>query len=112
MTDLPSAPLTPGQISTLEKLLHTGFKFVTFEHYARYLAVEKDGFVALLDPAGGKLALFSQAGYLMGEGIGMLVEKPGGKAFVFHQQSVPATPELLAAYEQFKRQLGEILRPV
>jgi hypothetical protein len=102
---------TPAQVEILERLLRAGFRFLTFERYGAYFAAERDGFAALLDPTGGELALFSQAGYLMGESIGMLVEKPGGKAFVFHEQSVPATPELLAAYEQFKKHLGEILSP-
>ena len=103
--------LTPAQVATLERLLRAGFRFLTFERYGAYFAVERDGFVALLDPAGGKLTVFSQAGYLVGEGIGMLVEQPGGKSFVFHDQSVPATPELLATYEQFKKHLDEILSP-
>ncbi|MGA2631882.1 MAG: hypothetical protein ABSG54_16925 [Terriglobia bacterium] len=103
--------LTPAQVEILERLLRAGFRFLTLERYGAYFAVERDGFVALLNPTGGNLTLFSQAGYLIGESIGMLVEKPGGKAFVFHEQSVPATPELLAAYEQFKKHLGEILSP-
>lgn len=109
MADLPSTGLTPGQLSTLEKFLRAGFKFVTFERYARYLAVEKDGFVALLDPAGGKLALFSQVGYRVGDGIGMLVEKPEGKAFIWHGEVVPAPPQLLATYEHIQTELGNLL---
>jgi len=109
MADLPSVGLTPGQISTLEKFLRAEFKFVTFERYARYLAVEKEGFVALLDPAGGSLALFSQVGYRIGDGIGMLVEKPEGKAFVWRGEIVPATPQLLAAYERIQTQIRELL---
>ena len=108
---MPDLSLTPAQVEILERLLRAGFRFLTFERYGAYFAAERDGFVALLDPTGGKLRLFSQAGYLLGEDIGMLVEKLGGKAFVFHQQSVPASPQLLAAYEQFKKQLGEILDP-
>jgi hypothetical protein len=101
--------LTPAQIRTLEGLLRAGFRFLTLERYERYLAVEKNGFVALLDSADGGLAIFSQTGYLMGDGIGMLVEECGGKSFVFHGQKLPATPELLIAYEDFKRELGELL---
>jgi hypothetical protein len=111
MTNLPPIGLTPGQISTLEKLLRAGFRLVTFERYARYLAVEKDGFVALFDPAGGRLALFSQVGYRLGEGIGMLVETASGNAFVWHNESVPASDELLAAYKKFRLELQELLSP-
>ena len=103
--------LTPGQAGTLRRFITSGFRFVTFERYARYIAVEKSGFVALLDPSGGKLALFSQAGYLIDDGIGMLVDRPEGQAFVWHSQSVPATEELVTAYTQFKRKVQELLNP-
>jgi hypothetical protein len=103
--------LTPGQASTLRRFLAAGFKLVTFERYARYLAVEKDGFVALLDPAGGRFTLFSQIGYRIGEGIGMLVEGTAGKAFVWHGESIPASAELLAAYERIRRELSDLLNP-
>jgi hypothetical protein len=109
MTD---SGLNPVQVTILERFLRAGFRFLTLERYARYLAVEKNGFVALLDSSGGKLTLFSQVGYLMGDGIGMLVESPEGKAFVHHQQSVPATAELIAVYEQFKNELRELLDPM
>jgi hypothetical protein len=111
MVNPSSTELTAGQISTLEKFLRAGFKFMTFERYARYLAVEKDGFVALLEPAGGRFTLFSQVGYRIGEGIGMLVEGATGKAFVWHQESVPASAELLAAYERIRRELSDLLSP-
>lgn len=101
--------LTRAQITGLERILSAGFRFVTVERAERYLGVERDGFVALLEPADGELKLFGQAGYLMGEGIGMLVERREGKRFVWHDQSVPATPAMLAGYEQFKRDLREIV---
>lgn len=106
---MPDQPLTPAQIKVIESLLRAGFRFLTLERYERYLAAEKNGFAALLDPSGGKLAVFSQAGYLMGEGIGMLLEEPSGKYFVYHGQRIRATSDLLAAYEDFKRELGELL---
>ena len=99
----------PGQVATLEKLLNAGFRFVTVERAERYLGVEREGFVALLEPVDGGIKLFGQAGYLMSTGIGMLVERREGKCFVWHDQSVPATPEMLAEYEKFKRELKEIV---
>ena len=103
--------MAPQQIATLERFLRAGFRFVTFERYSRYIAVEKDGFVALLDPAGGTFALFGQAGYVMGDGIGMLVERPEGKVFLHHSQSLAATAELLVAYAEFKREVAALLSP-
>jgi hypothetical protein len=111
MEDPSSTGLTAGQTSTLQKFLRAGFKLVTFERYARYLAVEKEGFVALLEPSGGRFTVFSQVGYRIGEGIGMLVEGATGKAFVWHQESVPASTELFAAYERIRRELSDLLNP-
>lgn len=111
MAEAPVPELNPSQVRTLEKLLRAGFRLATFERYGRYLGVEKDGFVALLDPGHGRLKIFSQAGYRIGDGIGMLVERAAGKAFVCHGESVPATPELLDAYEQFKTEVRELLEP-
>ena len=102
--------LTPRQIDVLQSLLKAGFVPVLLERFARYLGVERDGFIALLDPAGGKLKVFGQVGHRLGDGIGVLVERGAGKAFVWHDKSVAATAEMLLAYERFKSQLEESLR--
>ncbi len=65
--------------------------------------------ISLLDTSGGTIRIFGQVGYRMGEGIGMLVEQGGGKVFVWHQQSVPASPELLATYDRIREELNELL---
>ncbi len=109
MDESSPVSLTPGQVRALERLLQAGFRFVTFERYASYIAAEKNGFIALLDPAGGKLRLFSQVGYQVEDGIAMLVERGAGKVFVWKGESVEATPELLVAYERVRRELGELL---
>jgi len=108
---MPDPNLNPSQVATLERFLRAGFTFVTLERYARYLGVEKDGFIALLDSSGGKLTVFSQVGYRMGDGIGMLVESGEGKAFVWKDCVIAATPELLVVYDRFKSELGELLSP-
>jgi len=89
--------------------LKAGFAFVTLARIERYLGVQKEGFVALLDPAEGKLVQFGQTGYLFPEGLGMLVERREGKSFVWKSQSMPATPELLAAYERFRNEVKVLL---
>jgi hypothetical protein len=109
MLDGQPKELSPGQVAVLESLLRAGFGFVSFERYARYVGVERDRFVALLETAGGKVQLFGQVGYHVGEGIAMLVERAGGKAFVWKDESLAATPELLAAYERFKVDLRRLL---
>ncbi len=82
---------------------------MTIPHVERYLSVEKNGFVAVLEPAGGGFQIFGQIGYWMGEGMGVLVERQGRKMFVWHQQSVPATDELLAGYNLFRTELKTVL---
>ncbi len=101
--------LTPAQAARLRQVLEAGFRFIRIAHVERYVAVEREGFAALLDVSGGQLSIFGQAGVLLGEGIAMLVEQRGRKVFVWKQQSVEATPELLAKYQRFKDELEGLL---
>jgi hypothetical protein len=101
--------LTSAQVARLESLLKAGFQFVTFEYWARYPAVEKAGFVALLDVSGETVRQFGSVGYKVGTGIGVLMERAGGQAFVWKQEAVKATADLLATYENVKRELAELL---
>lgn len=102
--------LRPDQIERLEKLLRSGFRFVTLERYERLLGVEHEGFIILLDLSEDNIRAFSQPGYRIGEGIGMLVEREGGKAFVWHEQSVPATAEMLDSYQRFREEIETALK--
>jgi hypothetical protein len=101
--------LGAAQLSALDRLAKAGFKLIAIPRVEHYLAVEKEGFAALLEPTGSGLRVFGQAGYRMGEGLGMLVERPEGRAFVWHGESVVATPELAARYEQFRNELKDLL---
>ncbi|HXW13129.1 MAG TPA: hypothetical protein VEN79_01350 [Terriglobia bacterium] len=109
MPDVTPPSLTPVQVARLESLLKAGFQFVTFEQFARYPGVEKAGFVALLDISGERVRQFGSVGYHLGGGIAVLIERPGGKAFVWKNEFVPATPEILAAYESVKKELDDLL---
>jgi len=109
MDSTPTPELSPAGQAQLRKLLGAGFRLVRIQHVERYLAAEKNGFVALLEPSQGKLSVFGQPGYLMGEGLGMLVERQGRRAFVCKNQSVEATPELIAEYESFKAEIERLL---
>jgi hypothetical protein len=109
VSEISPPPLSPSQVARLEGLLQAGFQFVTFEQFARYPGVEKARFVALLDISGEKVRQFGSVGYHLGNGIGVLVERAGGRAFVCKNESVEATPELLAVYEKVKNELSELL---
>ena len=102
-------PLSPTQVARLEGLLKAGYQFTTFEQFARYPGVEKAGFVALLDLSGVGVRQFGSVGYHLGNGIGVLIERAGGKAFVWKDRSVEATPELLATYASVKNELAGLL---
>jgi len=109
--DLSPPALHPAQVARLESLLQAGYHFLTFEQFARYPAVEKAGFVALLDLSGDKVLVFGSVGYHIGNGIGVLIERAEGKVFIWKNESVVATPELLAAFEQVKQELADLLTP-
>ena len=109
MTEASPPTLTAAQVACLERLLNAGFQFITFEQFARYPAVEKAGFVALLDISRRRVLQFGSVGYHLGNGIGVLIERAGGRAFVWKNESVEATPDLLAAYESVKKELSELL---
>ncbi|HUI43694.1 MAG TPA: hypothetical protein VL523_17165 [Terriglobia bacterium] len=104
--------LTPSQIARLEKLLQAGFRLVQLERFERHFGVERGGFVALVDPEGGELKPFGQTGYRLGDGIGMLVERRAGKAFVWRDQAIDATPELLETYERFRADMETLFGDV
>jgi hypothetical protein len=106
----PAPPeLNPRQVTFLEKLLKAGFQFTTFEQYTRYPAVEKSGFVALLDLSRGTVTQFGSVGYHLGTGIGVLIESARGKGFVWKDKTEPATPELLAMYRSIRDELHDLL---
>ena len=109
MADATPSSLTAAQVACLERLLKAGFQFISFEQFARYPAVEKSGFVALLDISRGRVQQFGTVGYHLGSGVGVLIERESGKSFVWKKEAVPATPELLATYENVKRELSELL---
>jgi hypothetical protein len=71
--------------------------------------VEKAGFVALLDISREGVGQFGSVGYHLGGGIGVLIERSVGKAFVWKNESVEATPELLKTYESIKQELAALL---
>lgn len=109
MPDVSPPSLTPAQVARLESLLKAGFQFVTFEQFARYPGVEKAGFVALLDISDDRVRQFGSVGYHLRGGIGVLIERAGGKAFVWKNEIADATPALLASYESVKQELDDLL---
>ncbi len=111
MAEFDLKDLTPDQRSALERLLRAGFRFMTLERVERNLAVERNGFVALLELSAAGIKIFGQAGRLMDQGIGMLVEQSGGKVFQCHGETIEASPEMLAEFARMRGDLERALAP-
>ncbi len=109
LSDAGAPELTRGQAAVLERILRAGYRFVTFERFARYLGVEKDGFVALLETSQGRVSIFGQMGYHLGEGIAVLVERAQGPAFVWKNESVAASRDMMERYETIKQELPRLI---
>ncbi len=97
-------------MDVLERLRDLGFQFLPLPRYDKQVAVERGGFVALLEytPA-GEVRQFSSAGYLVDGQIAMLMEGRAGRVFQLKQNEVPATPEMLERYQRFKDDLKSAL---
>ena len=94
----------------LPKLIESGFTLQVLPGYPRSLGAVRGGFVALLDATPqGEVKLLGAAGYLIGEKIGVLVEREHGKVFQAKSEEVSATPEMLDAYRLFQNDLKDIL---
>ncbi len=93
----------------LEKLLQRGFRFRSFEMFPRSVGIERDNFVALVEPTPeGGLGSLGASGYLVGGRIAVLVDRGGQSFFQAKQQEVPATEEMLEAYDRFQEELRQI----
>ena len=94
----------------LEKLLQRGFRFRSLEMFPRAVGIERDNFVALVEPTPeGGLGPLRASGYLLGGRIAVLVERGGRSFFQAKQQEVPATEAMLEAYGRFQKELRQIL---
>ena len=94
----------------LPKLLESGFHFRSLETYPRFVGVERDHFVALLETtAEGHLRWSGASGYLVGDRIAVLVERRGQSVFQSKREEIPASPETLGAYHRFRQDLRAIL---
>jgi hypothetical protein len=94
----------------LQRLYMAGFELETFERFPKAIGVLRDGYVAFLVPGPDGLHILGNVGLRMGESLGPLVERNGRKVFVHKDQTVEASPELIAALERFKSDLGSVLR--
>jgi hypothetical protein len=93
----------------LARLYQSGFDIQTFERFPRSVAVVRDNCVALLEATPEGLKLFATPGWLMGGGIGVLVEQGARQVFQYKSETVEATPERLETLRRFREDLENLL---
>ncbi|MHB8733680.1 MAG: hypothetical protein ACYC6M_00110 [Terriglobales bacterium] len=87
------------------RLVARGFQARSFERYPGFLAVVRDGFVALLQPGEEGLKLFTAAGRLLGDQIGVRVIRGEAVCFQAKGDEVTVDSEMDARYRQFCEEL-------
>ena len=95
----------------LARLYQAGFEIQKLERFPRGVCVLGGECVAVLEPRPEGLTLIGSAGWRIGEGIGVLVEKDGRQVFQSKDQIIEATAERLRALRQFEADLRRLLSP-
>lgn len=94
----------------LQNLYAAGFDLQTFDRFPKTIGVLRDNCIAFLVPGPDGLQILGNVGWRMGESLGPLVERGGRKVFVHKQETLEATPEMIATLERFRSDLKQLLR--
>jgi hypothetical protein len=94
----------------LQRLYLAGFELQTFERYPKCIGVVRENCIALLVPGVDGLQVVGTPGWRMGEVMGVLTEMEGRKVFQAKKEVIDATPERLAALQEFGEELAESMR--
>ncbi|MCU1312150.1 MAG: hypothetical protein JWO20_3275 [Candidatus Angelobacter sp.] len=97
----------PAEI--LQRLYVAGFDLHTFERFPNMLGVSRGEVMAMLQPSAQGFLLLGAPGWKMGDAIGVLTTKDGRKVFQNKTEIVDATPERVAAVEEFRAELNVLL---
>ncbi|MDA2913021.1 hypothetical protein MYX77_03515 [Acidobacteriia bacterium AH_259_A11_L15] len=104
--------LTEAHIARLRALLAQGFAPISFPLFPACLGVGKYGCAALLRPVGAdRLEKAAPPSLLIEGNLSVLVERGGGKWFVWKSHQVVATAERLGALRRFEEELERWLAP-
>jgi hypothetical protein len=93
----------------LQKLYLAGFELQTFDRFPKAIGVLRDNCLAFLVPGPDGLQVLGNVGWRMGESLGPLVERGGRKLFVHKQETIEATPEMIATLDKFRSDLKRLL---
>ena len=99
----------PDSAEQLQQIYVAGFELKVFDRFPKCIGVVRDNCIALLVPAVDGLQMLGTPGWLIGEGIGVLVEAGGRRIFQSKQEIVEATPERLEALRKFREDLRRLL---
>jgi hypothetical protein len=102
--------LSPKQIGILENIAAHGFAIVAFPLYASAAGVRKGNCAALLVPIpNGGMGMLGDPCWLLNGNLSVRVRKNNNEWFVWKKQEVEATPERLAEFAGFRRELEDLL---
>ena len=99
----------PDPSAQLQSLVDAGFELQIFERYPKAVGAVRDGCIALLEVTPEGVRPVGQAGWRMGEVMGLLVERNGRQVFQYKSEVLEATPERLAALRRFREELEALL---
>jgi hypothetical protein len=99
----------PDPAEQLARIYQAGFEITQLERYPGVAAVVRDEVIALLRPTPAGLEMVGTPGWKIGESIGVLVERNGGKFFQWKSELVELTPERLNLLEAFRKDLTQLL---
>jgi hypothetical protein len=109
---VPEFALTPAHVAIIERLVAHSFTPVAFPMYASAIGVRRGLFAALLAPAGdAALKIMGEPCYVMGLNLAVRTRRDGRPVFVWKDQSVEATPDLLEELARFSEDLTRLLTP-
>ena len=103
---------TPAHIAILERIVAQGFTPVAFPLYANAIGVRRGSLAALLVPAGeAALKIMGEPCFVIGANLAVRTRREGRLIFVWKEESVEATPELLEELARFSADLAKLLEP-
>src|SRR5215475_7272513 len=100
----------PDPAEQLQQLYVAGFDLQTFDRFPKAVGVLRDNCIAFLVPGPDGLQILGNVGWRMGESLGPLVEREGGRVFVHKGEILEATPERIETLERFREDLRRVLR--
>jgi hypothetical protein len=101
----------PDSAEQLQKIYLAGFELQSLERFPAAVGVVKGNCIVLLQATPTGLQPIGQAGWRLGDALGVLVEKEGKRFFQNKLNVVEAAPERLAELDAFRQELENLLAP-